>query len=318
MGDVGYRVYRAGDEVAINASFNRVFGLQRPLDEWRWKFAAEPEGRFIAVAVDEAGAVLAHYGAVPTRWRLGAMTARTGQIVDAFSVPEVRGRRVFSDLYEEFVSQLCNPQGLCVGFGFPGRRHYEMGLRQLRYVDLGTVPYFRREIRPEPLAAPHGLALRTGFDAGAVDDLWRRCRDRYPYAALRDAVRVGARFTGRPGVEYVHLSAWRDGECRAWAVARPLRGVLRCADLVWEGRDAGALASLDGGLQGAAARLGCGSCDAWLRSDPEADRELRRLGWVEAASPEDVVFVARTFHPEIDLEVLRPRLYLTLGDSDLV
>ena len=318
MGDVVYRQYRDGDEVAINDGFNRVFRTERSLEDWRWKYPAEPEGRWITVAVDATGAVLAQYGAVPTRWRLGSLTVRTGQIVDAFSVPEVRGRRVFSDLYEEFVRLLCNPQGLAVGFGFPGRRHYEMGLRQLRYVDLGTVPYFRREAQPDPRLPGFGSDLREGFDAEALEELWQRCGHRYNYAALRDASHARRRFTGRPGVDYLHLRALREGVTHAWAVARPLRGILRCADLIWDGRDSRALEGLDYGLRRAADQLGCAACDLWLRGDEAAEHELKRVGWVQGPSPEDVVFVARTFHPEIDLEVLRPRLYLTLGDSDLV
>ena len=67
MAEVGYRPYRDGAEAAINQGFNDFFGLQRPLAEWHWKFAAEPEGRHIMVAVDPVGRVQGHYGAVPAR-----------------------------------------------------------------------------------------------------------------------------------------------------------------------------------------------------------------------------------------------------------
>ena len=54
MADFVIRPCVAGDEIAINAGFNRVFGLHRSLAEWQWKYQEEPEGRWIIIAVDAA------------------------------------------------------------------------------------------------------------------------------------------------------------------------------------------------------------------------------------------------------------------------
>src|SRR5664280_331763 len=90
MCDIVFRTYRPGDETAINDGFNRVFGVNRSLDEWRWKYPAKPEGFWILLACDSNGTLLVHYGVIPVRLQAGAVTFRGGQIVDVYSVEGVR------------------------------------------------------------------------------------------------------------------------------------------------------------------------------------------------------------------------------------
>ncbi len=315
---VDYRPYRPGDEGAINGGFNEVFGASRSLEEWTWKFPAEPEGRWIMLAVGADDRVLAHYGAVPVRVRFGGEAVRGGQIVDAYSRVEVRGTRVFSTCYERFIDAFGRPEALPLMFGFPGRRHYEMGLKALKYIPIGSVPYLRRRTRRRFTLAGLRYEVRTGLEAGAAGDLWARAAARYDVAAVRDAAWLKRRYRGRPGVEYVHVSAWRRGRPQCWAVARAQGGVLRWAELVWDGESAGALDALDHALDGLARRLSCTTLELWLGGDAAADRVLGRLGWEHQPCPLDMLMVARTFDPLVDLDRMRKGIYLTMGDSDLV
>ncbi len=318
MGEVIYRRYRDGDEAAINEGFNLAFGVSRPLDEWRWKFPAEPEGRWIMVAVDETGRVLAHYGATASRMQLGGVTVRAGQPVDVYSLPEVRGTRIFTACYEEFIARFGNRDDLPVMYGFPGGKHYHMGLRQLQYVLLRGVPYWVRPVRTRwrfPFLRPR---VRTGFDVAPATDLWRRASRRYPFATVRDGGYLGRRFARRHGVDYRHLSVWDGGRPRAWAVVVARQGVLKLAELVWDGASSRALAALDAELDRRAAVQGCEQLEAWLGGDAEAERAFEALGWERRPEPNDLQLVARCFHEEVDLRVVAERLYLTMGDGDLV
>ncbi|MFH1177973.1 MAG: GNAT family N-acetyltransferase, partial [Acidobacteriota bacterium] len=211
IGTVTNRAYEPGDESAINDGFNRVFGLRRPVSEWHWKFPAAPYGRYITITASESGAVLAHYGAIPVRFQLGGEVVQAGQIVDVYSVPEVRGTRVFANCWEQFVADYGNPTHLPLWFGYPGVRHYEMGIKRMSYIPLGSVPLWRRPA-PERGAVPSlRFRLRSGFDAMAVEGLWRRAAGRYPVAAVRDGEWISRRFTGHPRLAYTHVSAWRRG-----------------------------------------------------------------------------------------------------------
>ena len=319
MNDVTCRPYRPGDEISINDGFNRVFGLARPLAEWRWKFALDTTAPWIMIALDREGRLVASYSAIVVPMRLGGRVLNVGQPVDVYSVPEVRGTRAFSTCYEAFCSQFGRPADLPLIYGFPGGRHYVMGLKFLRYELLRPVGYWRRQARRPRLRLPLSrMAVRHGFDAGAADELWRRAAPRYPYATIRDGGWLGRRFTGRPSVEYHHLAVISRGAVRAWGVAVTAPDTLRLAELVWDGESARALAALDTELDALAGRHGCARLETWLSGDPEAERVLKSLGWSRCEEPNDLHLVIRSFDEEIDSKAMAERFYLTMGDADLV
>lgn len=316
--DVTLRPYRPGDEIEINEGFNTVFGVRRSLDEWRWKFPDQPEGRYIMLTVAPTGRVLAHYGAVAMQVQFGNERVRAGQIVDAYSREDVRGTRVFSTCYEHFIKLYGNPEGLPLMFGFPGRRHYEMGLKALEYVPISSVPFWSREARRRLSLASWRYRVREGFDAHAIENLWRRAGTRYDVAAVRDAEWLTRRYRGRPGVNYLHLSVWRHGKVQAWAVTRAQEGTLRWADLIWDGEDVGSLAALDRTLDRLASLHACPRLELWLGGDPTAERALEGYGWSRQPSPYDLLMVARSFKSVVDLKRMQRCCYVTMGDSDLV
>jgi hypothetical protein len=159
--------------------------------------------------------------------------------------------------------------------------------------------------------------VRQGFDAAAVDRLWQRSAARYPVAAVRDAAWLERRFTRRPGVEYVHLGAWRRGEAHAWAVLRLQDGTARWAELVWDGEDTRALLALDDAAGRSARQGGAAEIEMWLANDPAAEDFFARRGWTSAPHPQ-ARLTAESFRPGIDADDVARRLYFTLGDSDLV
>ncbi len=323
MADFTVRAYTAGDEVAINAGFNRVFGLHRAPTEWRWKYQEEPEGRWIMITVDEAERVIGHCGAVPMRMQVGQLRVRAGQLVDNFTRPEARhglgAARVYLRTVESFFASFGGPSGLALLFGFPGERHLRLGLARLGYDRMPpqSVGYWVRSAhRRKELQTGH--EIRQGFDPDAIDELWRRSAPRYEVAAVRDSTWLKRRFTGRPGVEYVHLSAWRQGRVRAWAVVRVQPPVTRWAELVWDGEDPAALAALDRAITSGSLAVKLERLDMWLMGDELAAEVLRRLGWEQRKHPDRLSLVARSFHPDIDVTTFPGRFYVTMGDSDLV
>jgi hypothetical protein len=312
------RPFLDGDEDAINEGFNRVFGLDRPISEWRWKFPGVPEGRWIMLAEDAGGRLLAHYGAYPMRVQVGDLVVRAGQPVDVYSTPEARRTKVFTHCYRAFIEAFGNRDDLPLMYGFPGGVHYEMGLTQLEYEPMGSVGYWRRTVgRGGRVWLPRYRVVR-GFDADALDELWARARARYQVAGIRDASWLGRRFTGRPGVEYVSLTVKRKTRAVASAIVRVLGARLLWADLVWDGEDPRALVELDRAADAVGVRSGCPEAELWLRGDDEAAACLARLGWSTRPHPEDLQMVARAFHPDLDLGDIARRVYLTMGDSDLV
>ncbi len=322
MAGVTLRPFRPGDEVAVNEGFNRVFGRNRTLDEWAWKFAAEPEGRWIMLAVAEDGEVLAHYAAIPVRMLVGGLGIRAGQPVDSFSLPEARrglaAGRMFGRVVEAFFEWFGSPDRLALLFGFPGERHLRLGTARLGYDHMPPQPVaywvrpvdVRRKLRT-------GHEVQQGFDSGAIDELWSRSATRYGLAAVRDGAWLRRRFTGRPGVAYVHLSSWRRGRAHAWAVVRVYEQAAAWAELVWDGEDPRALAALDRAAVSLARGSGVRTLEMWLDGDGSAAAAFTDLGWVRGMQPEGLVMVARSFDPCIDVATFPGRFYLTMSDADL-
>ena len=325
-GTVEYRAYRPGDERAINDGFNEVFGQTRSLEEWQWKFPASRDGRAIVVATNASGRVLAHYGAIVVPFQAQGLVGAAAQIVDIYSRPDARpglaAARVFRETIRKFLTEFCRADRIVVAYGFPGARH--MSLVRLGVASLGEaeMPPVRVRVWTRP-AARRGLLwprheVSVGFDAGAVDDLWRRAGGRYPVAMVRDAARIGTRFMGRPGVEYVHLGVRRRGVVHAWAVVRSEPRLTSVADLVWDGDDVRALAALDRAVGRLACRAGADRAEMWLAGDARAEQALASLGWRGGVRPDGLEMAAYTFHPDLDVATFPDEFYLTMADSDLV
>jgi hypothetical protein len=313
----------SGDEFAINAGFCRAFGRHRSLAEWGWKYQEEPEGRWITIALDEAGRVIAHCAAIPVRMQAGGLRVRAGELVDNFSLAEARrglgAARVYLRTVESFVASFCGPEGLALLFGFAGERlvrlsQARVGLDQM--VPQPVAYWVRPAHRRRELLTGH--EIRHGFDHTAIDELWRRAAPRYRVAVVRDGAWLKRRFTARPGIEYVHLSAWRHGHVHAWAVVRVQPPLTSLADLVWDGEDPSALAAIDRAITSGSLAVKLERLDMWLMGDDAAAEALRRLGWEQRRQPDKLSLVAHSFHPEIGVGTLPARFYVTMGDSDLV
>lgn len=322
MADVVFRPYQPGDEVAINDGFNRVFGLDRSLDEWRWKYPPEPEGRWMMLACDVRGALLAHYGAVPVRLQVGTTTVRAGQIGDVFTVPETRhglgAARTYIGTVTSFFAAFGAPEKLAVLYGFPGERALRLGLARLGYDQMPPQPvsvWRRPAHRRGRLWTGH--TVRTGFDPTAAESLWRGSAERYRVGMRRDAAWLSRRFTGRPGVEYMHLVAYKRHEPAALAVLRPMGETMQWCELVWDGRDRRALAALDKGAAAIARTGSARQIEMWLGGDRIAEDTFAELGWERGTHPAGLVMVARSFHPEIKVATFAGAFYLTMSDADL-
>lgn len=314
------RSFRPGDEEAINAGFNRVFGLQRALEEWRWKFAEAPFGRFILIATLD-GEIIAQYATIPVRVAVDGGTFVAGQVVDIYNAKRVgmARRGIFVQLVERYYEIFGGAGNLDLIYGFAGERHSRLGVRLLRYSEALPVPFWRRDAGVALPPGGRAHSVSQGFDPASIDDLWARARLRYPVAAVRDSQWVGRRFTGRPGVDYLHLGAWREGRLEAYGVLRLAAPVVSWAELVWDGSDPEAVAALDEEVARRVVAVGAERSELWLKNDPDVEALLARRGWRREKCPGNPLQSAVSFAPSVldALDFCR-HLYVTMGDADLI
>jgi hypothetical protein len=314
--EVVVRAYRAGDEVSINEGFCEVFGVQRSLEDWRWKFGDQAERARIHVA-ERGGEIVAHFAALPARCRWSGREWVLGQTVDVFARrrPGLVQGRLFERLVREAYAAWA-AGGLDGVFGFPGERHLRLGLARLDYCAPQPVVVWTRPPRQPALGAG---ALAQPWPATAeLDRLWERASRRLAATFARDGATLALRFSGRPGVDYQLLVVRRWwGRLEAIAVVRADRGRLEVADLVWDGRRSAALLEIDRQLEALVATAG-GSAELWLGGDPAAAAVLRELGWIEAHHPAGLGATAKSFRADLDARALVETLFVTMLDADLV
>lgn len=315
------REYRPGDEVAINAAFNAAFGLARPLEEWRWKFPAEPDGRWIVVGEDEAGDIVTHFAAIPVWLQVGERRVLAGHNVDVFALPRARAglaaARAYLETARAFFALYLAPERLVAVFGFPGPRNDPLTVRRLGCTPVVEVRLWRRDVERRR-SWWLGHDLQEGGLPAVADELWARARRRYPVAAVRNGAWYARRFSNRPGVEYRVLAAWRRGGVHALAVVRPSSGALSVCDWLWDGEDERAVRVLDAGLAAFARQLGCRHVESWLMGDESLASVLAACGWTSGPHEVGLRMVAKSSDREISVERLAAGMYATMADADLV
>lgn len=316
------RPFSAGDEKIVNETFNEVFGQTRSLEEWYWKFGAPHEPKYIMLAWNDAGQLLAQWAAIPVRLWAFSQELRAAQIVDVFSRKiartSLRAAAAYLGVMREFHRQWCGPHGFSLLFGFPSRRPLELDQKSGEYTQIPDLPVlqFSRPIRAKRFSRlPLGLQL--GPDPTAADVLWLVSQTRLPLAVVRDGAYFSRRYSGRPNVRYHHAVAWAKGNPRAYAIFVPRRRTLFWAELLWDGEDIAAveLVAEEGERFGKV--WGCTELCGWFRGDPELAGYLRSTGWKEEEHPE-VRWLGRSFDLRVPPERVPESLYFTIGDSDLL
>ncbi|MGH7966209.1 MAG: GNAT family N-acetyltransferase [Candidatus Binatia bacterium] len=320
------RPYRAGDETSINAGFNEVFGCERSLAEWRWKFAPEEDGSYIVVGCDSNGEIIAHFCAMRLRCRIGDRVVQAGQTVDVFCKRQssALAQRLYLRTAREFFAGFGAPGGASFVYGFPSERAMRLGQLRLNYADPTPVKVWRRQM-PWSLGLGIGWpGWRRRFAAGAaipaarVDRLWTRAAQRYPAVVVRDFAWVQRRYLSHPTQKYVFVPVEDSGELRAWGVFATSRRIAYWVDLFWDGEDERSLHKLDAIGVSIARLAGAASFELWLTGDDEAAAILQQWGWNRHEPPVSLLVSVVPFEPELDVQSLLANLYVTLGDSDHV
>ncbi len=314
------RPYRSGDEAAVNRAFNEVFGQQRSLEEWRWKFDPESGGSHIMLIEETAsGEVLAQFTTLFRRFQIGGRPGTGGQSVDDFCRrrSDLALGRHYTRLMDQFRKAYGESGVLDICYGFPGRRHLDLLVHTRRIDEPVPVCCLRREV-------PTGLR-RGWFSRWKVDPLespeeltefYTRCAPRYPNGAVRDGEWLRRRYLIHPTIRYLSVGVRRGGSLHAWAVFRLMGAELVMGDLLWDGRSEEAFAALDRWACGAARSEGAGALFTWLNGDDAATAALLRAGWRSTPNPLDLAASIIRYNQTLPADLLQ-RMYLTMGDGDL-
>lgn len=327
------RTYQPGDESQILELFRRVFGKERSLAHWRWKFRDNPEGPQVCLAVTDAGEIVGQYAGIPVRVAVDGKPYIFSQAVDSMVDPHYRrGLKkpgVFASVFNEFAKEFGGDGRVTILWGYTTPEALRIGQRLLGYVALHQVVKLVRSVEAPSHLTPWQqmaeLFRRTRcpirqvsrFDARA-DRLWERCRAELRVATVRDARYLNWRYADCPDVKYQLLVAGGTMGIPALGIAvlrlgwldRPVACLVDWLVPSW----AKAVADQLLGRSFEEARLaGLKELHAWFpRSSPWHQYLIERgFHAVEAAC-----MTVRQFTPAVPLDLLNATWYYTMGDSD--
>lgn len=324
------RPYQPGDEAQIIDLFQRVFGVARSLDHWRWKFQANPVGHYyMRLAETPAGEIVGQYVGLPARVTWGEKTQIFTQIIDV-AVDErsrmgLKRPGLFATLAEAYITDYLVSGKVPIGYGFPTPDHLRIGRRVAGYVplqpvvrlvlDLGGNRDDRLPWRVVPLRI-HEID-RFGEE---VDRLWGQVRSGPDVATIRDARYLNWRYAECPDVRYTLLVARRRfvGDLAGVAVLRLGVGEQPIACLVdWlvpHGATPAAWALL-AYCETVARESGMTQLQAWFPPSGWPAQLLLQRGYRPEPTPYHLVALTKV--PEVSLEWVNAHWYYTMGDSDI-
>lgn len=329
------RPYRPGDEQQILSLFRRVFGVDRTLEHWRWKFQENPAGQQIVLAVANDGGIIAQHAGLPVRVAKGEQIFLFVNSVDCMVDSRFRqglkrpGLMVSLVLRHdrEFMGQ--GPDKGAIGYGFPIPmfRHLLNGTNTCR--SLHPVIQLGKDFTGSSVDR-----MRTGTRGGSwryriervarlkpsFDRLWHKCRQEFPLAAVRDAQYLNWRYADCPDVTYAILVATdrltgRSSGAVVLRLGLPDRPVALLMDwLVPSGQQDLAQMLLDH-CHALAMASGLQRIEAWF---PEYTAQFHFLR-VQGYEPVPTMYhlIARQCTPELSLEWISNNWYYTMGDSDI-
>src|SRR5688500_9368450 len=213
------RSYRAGDEESILDLFARSFHSRRTIEQWRWRFQANPFGRESISLTFDDGRLVGHYAGYPVPFADHGSALEANQIGDTMTDQSVRhiGRGPTSVLGRtalHFYEHFCEGR-VAFNYGFNVANIQKFSLRFLRSDRVESVTYRVAEpLPPIPRSERwlRGYSFELVREAGAeLDELFHRVASAYRFCVTRDSAYLRWRYLQCPDVEYVVVAVrkWR-------------------------------------------------------------------------------------------------------------
>jgi hypothetical protein len=231
--EIAIRSYRIGDEQALTALFDAVFGRRMSEREWRWKLAPTSNLPNVWLAT-HAERPIFQYAAMRTRFKIDARESDVMVAVDAMTAPAFRRRGLLTQVVAR-AHDAWRDAGIAFVIGLPNEQ-WGSRTRALGWRELFQLQWLARPLRPEALIARRlGMpALRRVRMFGAAwnrfanrnlrrladievteavgagtefDAIWERCRGDAAFSAVRDAAWIERRIMSSPTRDYQVLVA---------------------------------------------------------------------------------------------------------------
>jgi SAM-dependent methyltransferase len=329
--DVMIRTYREGDEDRILALFTQLFGTNRSLSHWYWKFRDNPFGSYkIAIADSTDGILAANFCGYPvpvySMGKVGSFLSYQGG--DTMTNPAFRGaglgkNSVLARITNYFYDAFCENEIPFI-YGFNTGIIRKFGERFLNYEYIAGIPYHVLEHTGEKNVpnAKRLLWYLSGFRVDKIDritdeyDLFfkRVCRD-YGILVERNATYLKWRYLDCPDRVHEFFAIRKWGKLVGWGVFRRKDHVLLWGDALF---DATCPQAAQVFLSEVIRRTAANRIEGWFSPRPAWwTRVLKQMGFVVTEEPNKLAPCFKRFSRDFDTMMFENQFYYTMGDSDL-
>jgi hypothetical protein len=238
------KAYNPGDENAICALFERVFGKPmgktESLRHWRWEFLENPaDGLFVQLAWD-GDKLVGQYTASPVQMYANGINFTAALSHDTMTDPKYGGLGIFRAAAETLYRQQTDAgQGFI--YGFPNRNSIHGFIKYLQWQQIMPAPV---HIRPVSIfknsfnkilhtendtssvgesnlqntaslfldkSGKHRMRVEKEFGDWA-DELWMRCRNQHRLWVVRNKDYLNWRYVTKPENKYHIVSIWQGDQ----------------------------------------------------------------------------------------------------------
>lgn len=315
------RPYMPEDEAGVLSLWEAAFDKEMPSILWRWKYLENPYKVQVGVCVNEDGDILVVYGGIPHRANWGGKTVCMTHLSDIMSHPDCRGTGLFVRTGEAFFDLFAGEKGTIFFYGFPGKYHFGIGEKYLKYKPLrGGVSFLTAgtgDLAGKRRRAIGRIERVTDID-DAFDGLWKRyCRD-YPLALIRDSTFLRWRFSEHPLNKY-EIWGYRSYLQKGWkayAVFALAGEKARMIDIFGPPSEK-TMKDFLARLGAQFVERGIKEIETWLPGNHFLASTATSAGFSPSQEPLGFIPTGRSFHPSLSLDWASENIYYSMADGDL-
>ncbi|MBN1880054.1 GNAT family N-acetyltransferase [bacterium] len=234
------------DYPGLGRLFTKIFGTERSMDAWIWKYDKNPHGSPVATIAAVGEDIVGFYGLLPRRVNFRGEMLTAFQEVDLMVDPDHAAGGLFKHLGRYSYDRLVE-SGHAFTFGFPNQTSLPLGRRILGWRAIEKIPLWTLILKPASVldgrlpsipglryVADRVIRFRNRHKLGARYDGLIREVDRFSGSAIdlltgpvssgegigfiRDPDYLAWRYHECPDHNYVLFEAGHAGHCGAAAV----------------------------------------------------------------------------------------------------
>jgi hypothetical protein len=314
------RDYQAGDEQKILELFQFAFGKPLSEDVWQWRFANNPENKFMIKLMWDGDILAGHYAVSPLKMIVSGEEILTALSMTTMTHPDYGGRGIFGELAECLYNEEFQKNNLSAIWGFPNSNSHYGFLKNLKWKNLEQIPIFSfntNRIKELPLSRVKVVSDFTQNHETA----YKKITSDYEVKVNKTKEFLHWRFISNPIFNYTIFSATESEHCDWFAVAKLFPSFVQkgayevdIAELCFPA-DAGLLAELLFAIKTHFSDYNIIGINCWLPFDDTRHILLEKAGFSPTAP---ITYSGvRVMDGKYDI-MYEPRAwYYSMGDSDV-